>query len=124
MHIAKAVEALGREMGMEGLALDANGCLTLNVGEEASLFVERQQDVLSVCLARSFGPRVADALEKGLALCHSSQNPGPKTGYNLRVGLFRDDIVVCISRLEKQHITAGMLSGAVPFLKETMDRLT
>lgn len=119
MHIVNAVKELGRQMGIDKLALDDNGCLTLNVGEDGSLFLERREDALAVSFARSCRTDVAQALKKGLELCHLKNNPG----YNLRVALFREDIIVCISRLEKHHINAGMLNDTVPYLFEAMKKI-
>ena len=117
MDIDKAVDALGRDIGMEGLALDTSGCLTFNVGEDRSLFLERKGDRLAVCLAAACRSDLSGSLAKGFALCHHSHDPG----VNMRIGLFKKDIIVCISRLDPHQIRAGMLKGAVVYLMETME---
>lgn len=119
MHIVNAVDAFGRQMGINGLSLDEKGCLTLNIGEDGSLFLERKEDTLVVSFAKKAGPRVSEALKRGFELCHFKNEPR----YNLRVGLFREDIIVCISKLEKHHVNAGMLNEAVPYLFEVMEKI-
>jgi type III secretion system chaperone SycN len=118
MHIRKAVDDLGRQLGLGGLDLDANGLCTLNVGDRGSLFLERHDDALLVSMARRVAGHVPEALTRGLALCHESAQPR----HGLRVGLLRDDVLVVCARLEKHQIGAGHLTQVVPYLLETLDK--
>ncbi|WP_028588035.1 CesT family type III secretion system chaperone [Desulfocurvus vexinensis] len=118
MHIRKAVDDLGRQLGLDGLELDANGLCTLNVGEGGSLFLERHGEALLVSLARRVAGHVPEALARGLALCHESAQPR----HGLRVGLLRDNVLVACARLERHHLAAGHLAQTVPYLFETLDK--
>lgn len=119
MHITNAVDALGKQMGIE-LRLNDDGVCTLNIGDQDSLFLERKEDVLAASLARKIKGDVIPTLEKGFELCHPRNEPR----LGLRIGLFREDTVVVICRLEKHHINAGMTEQVLPYLMEVMNKIT
>jgi len=119
MHIRKAVDDLGRQMGLGALELDANGLATLNVGQRDALFLERRGDALVVSFARRSEAHMPDVLARGLALCHPDAQPR----FGLRVGLVRGTVAVALTRLERHHLTAGQLEHAVPYLFETLDKM-
>lgn len=118
MHIINAVTAIGREIGID-LQLNDNGVCTLNVGESGSLFLERKDDILAVSLAQKIAGDPLPCLERGLGLCHLKNDPR----MGLRVALFRNDTVVCICKLEKHHISAGMADQVLSYLFDTMKKI-
>ena len=118
MHIISAVEALGKQMGVP-LKLNDDGCASLNVGDQGSLFIERSQDTMAVSFARKLDMDVLPCLERGLELCRLKNEPR----LGLRVGLFRNDTIVVVCKLEKHHINAGMTGQILPYLFETMEKI-
>lgn len=118
MHIINAMETIGKQLGLE-LKLDDNGVCSLNVGDTGSLFIERSLDTLAVSFAKKMSGDIQPCLERGLELCHLKNEPR----LGLRVGMFRDDTIVAICKLEKHHIHAGMVDQILPYLFEVMEKI-
>lgn len=118
MQVTNAVEAMGKQMGVE-IRLDPDGVCALNVGEDGSLFLEQRENRLGVSLARKIAGDPMPALTRGLELCHPRNSPMA----GLRVGLFREDTVVALCCLGPHHIRAGMHEQVLPYLFNLMEKI-
>ena len=111
------IEAFGRRLGLEHLALSAGGVARLDIENVGSLYLERQETAseLLVYVSAPFPVPDAGATRRLLALCDY------RRGYPMPVfaGAFSGRAVL-LTRMQESAVTAAGLENALRFLADLL----
>ena len=121
-----AVAAFGRDMGMAGLRLPADGAVELAFERRGTLALERSGgdgdgrvgDDLLVYLTRARPHGGPERLAKALALCHWRHDRAPP----VQAGA-KDDHLVLLLRLKAREVTPEAIAQGFDRLVRLMDEL-
>jgi type III secretion system chaperone SycN len=117
--IAATFDEFGRGLGIEGLAPDARGRLSMRLGAERTLELRAADDAVVVLLAAP--PSHGDALaerSRALGLCHLRHGwPMP-----VRAGRTREGGLVFLVRIPARQFLVPTLEQAIELLGRLLDR--
>jgi type III secretion system chaperone SycN len=119
--IAHTFEELGRSIGVSRLLPDANGRLSLQIGDDRRLDFHVLEDAVLLLLVRPIerNDRLL-TLRRALDACHL------RHGWSLpvRAGLSRDGQLVFIARMHASEFRTNTVEQAFDLLTRLHDRVT
>jgi type III secretion system chaperone SycN len=113
-----AVDAFGRAMGLQHLALSEGGALRLAFERRGTLFIERSGDDLLMYLQRNHAHASSGMLTRALDLCHWRHN----RQFLVRPGL-KDDALVLLIRIPARDVALDRLERTFTLLGQLHDRI-
>jgi type III secretion system chaperone SycN len=119
MKIKTIIEEFGNSMGMEGLALNRDGCLCLEFQEMGTLHMELTGERLLISLGRDLSPHDTDIFERALELCHF------KHGHPLPVhaGCQKENRLLFMVKVPDRDLTLPLLEQILQTLNHCHTRV-
>lgn len=118
MNIASAIHAFGQGLGLNDLALDANGLVSLELSEDDSLHLEQAQDDLLVYRVLNTSHISAPSMLASLKACDQRLH---MNGWMPQIGMIGQGgqaQLVVLYRLNSEHVSEQGIEQALEALEQ------
>ena len=117
--VEDTLRQLGRTIGIDDLAFNAQGVCCLSLQKSGDLYIEKREGEVFVYLARRIPYLDERVMERALSLCHFRNT----RSLPVVAGLKGDDELIFLTRRRAEELTLPVLEEAIRLVKKLHDEV-